>query len=71
MSDGYTKVMDMVVECPQCHKESGVRVATGIEIDTQRKSISCAYCKNPWVEFLPGELVAGPYEIQNLPPPQT
>jgi len=44
-----------------------VRVATGNEIDSLRKSIVCAYCQNPWIEFLPGQLIAGPFMHSELP----
>jgi hypothetical protein len=63
MQDGETQVVDIGVECPKCHQESRVRVATGIEIETNRKSIVCAYCQNPWIEFLPGQLLGGPFQI--------
>ena len=53
----------MAVECPKCRQESRVRVATGNEIETLRKSIVCTYCQNPWIELLPGELVGGSFEI--------
>jgi hypothetical protein len=26
-----------------------------------RKSIVCAYCQNPWTEFLSGQIIAGPF----------
>jgi hypothetical protein len=38
-------------------------VATSLEVETLRKSITCAYCRNLWLEFLPGELVSGPSVI--------
>jgi transcription elongation factor Elf1 len=63
MQDGQTKIVEIGVECPKCGQESKVQVATGLEVETQRKSITCAYCKNPWIEFLPGELVSGPSVI--------
>jgi hypothetical protein len=61
MQDGSTQVVEIAVECPKCRQESMVRVATGNEIESLRKSIVCAYCQNPWVEFLPGQLFAGPF----------
>lgn len=61
MQDGATSVVEIAVECPKCHQENVVRVATGQEIESFRKSIVCAYCQNPWIEFLPGELIAGPF----------
>jgi hypothetical protein len=39
-----------------------VPVSTGNDIDTVRKSIVCAYCSNPWIEFLPGQQVGEPYK---------
>jgi hypothetical protein len=39
MQDGHAKVVDLIVECPKCHQESRIRVATGVEIETLRKSI--------------------------------
>jgi DNA-directed RNA polymerase subunit RPC12/RpoP len=60
MQDGLTQCANIAVVCPKCGQESVVRVATGAELDTQRKSITCAYCSNPWTEFLPGQLVSGP-----------
>ena len=50
MQDGATKIVEIAVECPKCRQESVMRIATGIEIETLRKSIVCAYCQNPWVE---------------------
>jgi hypothetical protein len=38
-----------------------VRVATGSDIDSLRNSIVCAYYQNPWTEFLPGQIIAGPF----------
>lgn len=61
MQDGSTQVVEIAVECPKCHQESAVRVATGNEIESLRKSIVCAYCQNPRIEFLPGQLLAGPF----------
>jgi hypothetical protein len=61
MQDGSTQVVEIAVECPKCRQESMVRVATGNEIESLRKSIVCAYCQNPWLEFLPGQLIAGPF----------
>lgn len=61
MQDGSTQVVEIAVECPKCHQESAVRVATGNEIESLSKSIVCAYCQNPWIEFLPGQLIAGPF----------
>jgi hypothetical protein len=60
MQDGFTQIVEISVECPKCHQESTVRVATGNEVENIRKSIVCAYCQNPWIEFLPGQLVSGP-----------
>jgi hypothetical protein len=60
MQDGSTQIVEIAVECPKCRQESVVRVATGQEIESLRKSIACAYCQNPWIEFLPGQL-AGPF----------
>jgi hypothetical protein len=61
MQDGLTQIVEIAVECPKCRQESMVRVATGHEIDSLRKSIVCAYCQNPWIEFLPGQIIAGPF----------
>lgn len=61
MQDGSTQVVEIAVECPKCRQESMVRVATGSDIDSLRKSIVCAYCQNPWTEFLPGQIIAGPF----------
>lgn len=63
MKDGHTKIVELAVECPKCGQESKVQVATGLEVESLRKSITCAYCRNPWIEFLPGELVTGPSQI--------
>jgi len=68
MKDGFTQIVEISVQCPKCQQESTVRVATGGEVDTVRKSIVCAYCKNPWIEFLPGQLVSGPFEQRKTPP---
>jgi hypothetical protein len=57
-----TQCVDLVVEGPKCHQENVVRVATGREIETLRKSITCVYYTNPWTEFLPGQLVSGPVQ---------
>jgi hypothetical protein len=65
MKDGLTKVVDIAVDCPKCGQQSKVQVATGLEVETVRKSITCAHCHNPWVEFLPGELVGGPSVISS------
>lgn len=65
MQDGQTKIVQIAVECPKCGQESKVQVATGMEVENVRKSITCAYCRNPWVEFLPGELVEGPTQISS------
>jgi hypothetical protein len=51
-----------MVQCPKCRQESGVPVSTGNDIDTVCKSIVCAYCSNPWIEFLPGQQVGEPYK---------
>jgi hypothetical protein len=48
MQDGPTQVVEIAVECPKCRQESMVRVATGSDIDSLRKSIVCTYCQNPW-----------------------
>jgi hypothetical protein len=61
MRDGSTSVVEIAVECPKCGQENAVRVATGNDIDSLRKSIVCAYCQNPWIEFLPGQIIAGPF----------
>jgi hypothetical protein len=61
MQDGATQIVELAVECPKCRQESMVRVATGSDIDRLRKSIVCAYCPNPWTEFLPGQIIAGPF----------
>ena len=61
MQDGSTQVVEIAVECPKCRQESMVRVATGQEIESLRQSIVGAYCQNPWIEFLPGQLIAGPF----------
>jgi hypothetical protein len=63
MQDGQTQIVDLGVECPKCHQESHLRVATGVELETIRKSIVCAHCNNPWIEFLPGQLVSGPIKV--------
>lgn len=63
MQDGSTQVVELAVECPKCRQESMVRVATGSDIDSLRKSIVCAYCQNPWTEFLPGQIIAGPFVV--------
>ena len=60
MQDGQTALVEVLVECPKCKLENVVRVATGQELETLRKSVTCAYCSNPWVEYLPGQLVSGP-----------
>jgi hypothetical protein len=65
MQDGQTKIVQIAVECPKCGQESKVQVATSLEVETVRKSITCAHCRNPWVEFLPGELVEGPSPISS------
>jgi hypothetical protein len=46
---------------PKMRLGNMVRVATGQEIESLRKSIVCTYCQNPWIEFLPGQLIAGPF----------
>jgi hypothetical protein len=56
------------VECPRGHQESVVRVATGNDVDTLKKSLVCVYCQNPWIEFLPGQLIGGPLERNNIKP---
>ena len=61
MQDGATQIVELAVEFPKCHQESMVRVATGSDIDSLRKSIVCAFCQNPWTEFLPGQIIAGPF----------
>jgi hypothetical protein len=61
MQDGSTQIVEIAVECPKCRQESMVRVATGSDIDSLRKSIECAYCQNRWTEFLPGQIIAGPF----------
>ena len=61
MQDGSTQVVEIAVDCPKCRQESMVRVATGSDIDSLRKSIVCAHCQNPWTEFLPGQIIAGPF----------
>ena len=67
MQDGSTQVVEIAVECPKCRQESMVQVTTGNEIESLRKSIVCAYCQNPWIEFLPGQLIAGPFMHPELP----
>jgi predicted RNA-binding Zn-ribbon protein involved in translation (DUF1610 family) len=62
VQDGPTQCVDVVLECPKCGLENVVRVATGREIETLKKSITCVYCSNPWIEFLPGQFVSGPVE---------
>ena len=66
MQDGATSVIEMAVECPGCHQESVVRVATGNDVDTLKKFLVCVYCQNPWIEFLPGPLIGGPLERNNI-----
>ena len=61
MQDGLTQVVEIAGECPKCRQESMARVATGLDIESLRKSIVCPYCQNPWIEFLPGQLIAGPF----------
>ena len=63
MEDGQTKIVDLGVECPKCGLESKVLVATGLTVETLRTSVTCIHCGNPWIEFLPGQLVEGPAEI--------
>jgi len=60
MQDGSTQVVEIAVECPKCRQESMARVTTGNEIESLRKSMVCAYCQDPWIEFLSGQLIAGP-----------
>jgi len=67
MQDGTTQAAEIGVECPKCGQESMVRVATGHEIESLRKSI--AYCRNLWIEFLPGQLIAGPFMHPDPKPP--
>jgi hypothetical protein len=59
MQDGSTQVVEIAVECPKCRQESMVRVATGSDIDSLRKSIVCAYCQNPWTNFFPVRSLPG------------
>jgi hypothetical protein len=47
MQVGPTQVVEITVESPECGQKSMVRVATGREIETLRKSITRAYCQNP------------------------
>ncbi len=47
-----------------------VGVATGREIESLRKSIVGAYCRNPWIEFLPAQLLAGPFMHPDHTPPR-
>jgi DNA-directed RNA polymerase subunit M/transcription elongation factor TFIIS len=60
VQDGQTALVEVLVECPKCKQENVVRVATGQELETLQKSVTCAYCSNPWVEYLPGQLISGP-----------
>jgi DNA-directed RNA polymerase subunit M/transcription elongation factor TFIIS len=61
MQDGATQEVEIGVECPKCGQE----IWSGLQLDRKskslRKSIVCAYCQNPWIEFLPGQLIAGPF----------
>jgi hypothetical protein len=38
-------------------------------IEGFRKSIVGAYCRNPRIEFLPGQLIAGPFMHPDPKPP--
>ena len=67
MQDGSTLVAEIAVEGPKRRQESMIRVTTENEIESLRKSIVCAYCQNPWIEFLPGQLIAGPFMHPELP----
>jgi len=62
MQDGAIQIVEIKVACPKCEQESIVRVSTGNDLDTVRKSIVGAHGRNPWVEFLPGEQVGEPYK---------
>lgn len=62
MQDGPTQIVEIKAECPKCGQERIVRVSTGNDLDTVRRSIVCAHCRSPWVEFLPGEQVGEPYK---------
>jgi hypothetical protein len=57
MRDGSTSVVEIAVECPKCGQENAVRVATGNDIDTQVNRV--AYYQNPWIKFLPGQIIVG------------
>jgi hypothetical protein len=67
MQDGSTQVVEIAVECPKCRQESMTRVATGSDIDSLHKSIVCAYCQNPWTEFLPGQISCIPSRSREGP----
>jgi hypothetical protein len=69
MQDGATQVVEIGMQCPKCGQESMVRVATGHEIESLRKSIVGAYCRNPWIDVLPGQLIAGPFMHPDPKPP--
>jgi hypothetical protein len=62
VKDGAAKIVEIKVECPKCGQESAVRVATGHDIEALRKSIVCVFCQNPWVEYLPGQVIGEPFE---------
>jgi len=61
MQDGATQIVEIRVECPNCHQESLMRVDTGGYLESFRRSVVCAYCQNPWIEFLPGQPIGEPY----------
>ncbi len=61
MQDGATKIVEIKLECPKCHQETVMRIDTGNELETLRHSVVCVHCQNPWIEFLPGQVVGEPY----------
>jgi hypothetical protein len=66
MQDGATQIVEIGVVCPKCNQESVMRVDTGGFVENFRRSVSCAYCQNPWIEFLPGQPVG-----EAFPKPKT
>jgi hypothetical protein len=65
MRDGSTQVVEIAVECPKCRQESMVRVATGSDIDSLRKSIVSLIARIHGRNFFPVRSLPGRSCIRN------
>ena len=59
MSDNDSSHVQMLIECPKCHKKMVLHI--GLVPDTSNNEFDCPNCQNTLVPLVPGPIIGGAF----------